>query len=310
MSIIAFEPPKAHNNKLTRDHFWAEPKLDGVRAIVHLHPEEGIVITTRRLNKDGIYTRLQDKLPQFRDDPILNEIAAAGYTILDGELIFPGKKAQDIMSVVGAKPPTAIGLQQAHGWAKLALFDIAYYGGIDVRRNSLQGRKELLTELHSRYQPPAFLVAHTDLNLRPGTLEAERALFMDRCLEAGYEGMVLKNPFAPYTSTQWRKLKAMEAVDLVVAGITPGLGKYSGQIGALAMQWPDGTFACNVAPGSDADRAWLTDRLWGKSPAEIRALDWWVEVECQEVTRDRSLRHPRIKRWRPDLSSATKEDTK
>ena len=47
MPLDEFDPPKAHTTKIGRGHSWAEPKLDGVRALVHLHPEDGIVITTR-----------------------------------------------------------------------------------------------------------------------------------------------------------------------------------------------------------------------------------------------------------------------
>lgn len=306
MTLIQFDPPKAHPNKVTGSHRWAEPKLDGVRVLVHLHPTEGVVITTRRKNKDGQYTQLQDKLPHLRDSSSFVLSAGAHYTILDGELVLPKGKAKDVMSIVGAHPATAIAFQRARGEAQLALFDCPRYQDVDMSGAPLRERKEALTMLHHELPaPPFMLVAHSWIN---DPYDESRAAYVQRCFAAGFEGAMWKVPSAPYFGTSWRKVKASETHDLQVVGYTWGEGKYEGQIGALTCYWPDGTHACNVAPGSDADRAQLTRQLTGKSQSEIILMQLWVEVGCQEVTRDRSLRHPRIVKWRPDLAANAKGD--
>ena len=303
MTLIQFDPPKAHGNKITQDHYWVEPKLDGIRAIVHIHPEHGIVITTRRKNLQGEYSQLQDKLPHLRDNKGLEMFALGGYTILDAELVLPGKKAADMMSIVGADPALAINYQKTNGAAKLALFDCVRDRDADLTNFALSDRKEILEHIVANFEIPGLLVKHT---LLTGDLVQGRSDYMERCLAAGYEGMMLKNPGAPYHSTQWRKQKERETHDLQVVGWQPGKGKYSGMIGALVVAWPNGRTACAVAPGSDSDRARLSDQLMPLDEGQIRVMDLWVEVECQEVTPDQSLRHPRIVGWRKDLSLYSK----
>ena len=305
--LLEFDPPKAHANKVTPRHCWAEPKLDGVRAIVHLHPSYGVVITTRRRNKDGNYTQLQDKVPHIRDNATLQEMAIHGYTILDTELIVTsaaGSKVNSVMSIVGASPANAIAHQERHGRAKLAYFDMPRLQDEDLTELQLDTRKYRLEGLHHEFALPGLLVKHTILQGVPNEARAE---YLERCLRAGYEGAMWKDPYGRYHGTSWRKEKVRVTHDLRVCGWELGQGKYAGLIGALKLEWPSGAAACQVSPGTDADRVSLSEQLIPLTEAEVRALELWVEVEAQELTASGSLRHPRIVRWRPDLASNAKE---
>jgi DNA ligase-1 len=72
--------------------------------------------------------------------------------------------------------------------------------------------------------------------------------------EKGYEGAVLKNlkgEWADKTSTDQIKMKAEYECDLVVVGVNPGTGKYSGGIGSLDCESSDGFLKVNI-PGLTA----------------------------------------------------------
>ena len=112
--LIVFEPAKAYDRVGSYKgddvinsprHVIIEPKLDGVRAIVHCTPE-GVFITTRRKNKAGQYSQFQDNVPHLRDHLLLTQLGQEGYTIFDAEVIAPvdDDTLATTMGIVGAHP--------------------------------------------------------------------------------------------------------------------------------------------------------------------------------------------------------------
>ena len=117
------------------------------------------------------------------------------------------------------------------------------------------------------------------------------------CLNAGYEGVVVKPLEYEYVnkrSFDWMKLKAINTVDARIVDIFEGTGKYSSSAGGVIIQMPDSEVLVRVGSGfSDEQR----DHIYADPDMFIGRM---IEVKYHEVTPDGSLRHPRFYRWRDD----------
>jgi DNA ligase 4 len=150
--IIPIEPMAAKeplnedelHNMLNSEFFYAEEKLDGVRATLHIR-KEGLRLFSRRISKKtDWYAENSDNLPHIRDleyDPRLEG------TILDGELRIEGGDFKDISSVMNCLPQEAIKRQETLGKVVFHAFDIIYYRGIYLAKMPLYKRKELLSNV-------------------------------------------------------------------------------------------------------------------------------------------------------------------
>jgi ATP-dependent DNA ligase len=111
----------------------------------------------------------------------------------------------------------------------------------------------------------------------------------------GLEGVILKDPMSPYIGGNrryWKKLKHEDTADGFIVGYQDGKGKYAGMVGAVLIgQYRNGEVVqvTKISGMEDAVRAKLSPRDIGKV----------VEFEFTERT-DKSYRHPRWFRWRPD----------
>ena len=310
MALKAFEPPKAYEPKdvdtlLSLKHSILEPKLDGVRGIIHCTPT-GVFILSRRVNKDGEYSQFQDNVPHLRDHPTLVTLGKAGYTVIDSEILAPvdDDTLGKTMSIIGAKPEKAIATQAEIGNAYASIFDVVHYKGKDLTKETWSERYKVLQTIPvSEYLKRVAHQTSTDIDKRR-EIAAEY-------LAAGYEGVVLKNPDAEYfASRAWLKHKERTTIDAQVIGWVEGKGKYIANVGALKTALLDKDnklqFLCTVAPGTDAKRKQLYDQFIKLSDEQIVALNLIVEIEGQQMTKDKSIRHPRILRYREDRSKPNK----
>lgn len=321
--LIEFDPPKAHDTyrglsgmDLTQsaDHVWIEPKLDGARAIVHCTPT-GVVITSRRRNKAGEFNQFQDNIPHIKNAPILVELGKVGYTIFDGEIIMPSDtdSLALTMSVVGAKPETAIATQELKGKAKFVVFDVHTFKGAPLFGTSFNFRRKTLEDFF-------FCAHHFDyIELIKGfymTTVQSKVDLVNHFLTRGFEGAVLKNPQAGYfDSRAWLKVKQKLSIDCLVTGFESGVpgGKYEGTIGALKLSVLNSESGelqeiALAIPGDDTTRSLIYQELWNLDSDRILELDIICEVEAQLITKDGRLRHPRISSFRPDLSQPNRVD--
>ncbi len=312
VELIEFDVPKAHDEVgpyhgldviESRRHTWAEPKLDGARALVHLTPN-GVFITSRRREKTGQFKRFQDNVPHLRDNPQFKDIGMHGYTILDGEIIVPkeGDTLAATMSVVGALPDYAILAQSRLGLAHLHLFDIVYADGEDVSRLPLARRSAILQDI------PTNDYIHIVPYYEVKTPEEKKAI-LDILWGEGYEGMVLKDPEAAYKASRaWLKVKQRVTLDCLIVDWKPGATgtKYENTLGSLTIAVRDAQgslrVVADVIPGDDETRDRLYKHYKHMSREEIVSEKKIVEVVAQLVTKDGALRHPRILRWREDRS--------
>lgn len=316
-TIKDFEPVKAYDTQgkfsgrnviLSPRHSWIEPKLDGVRALVHCTPE-GVYITSRRRDASGAFRQYQDNVPHLRDHPILLELGEEGYTILDGEIIMTDQGSGTLaatMSVAGGLPDSAIRAQQVHGEARLVIFDIPWWNGNDLEGHALRDRKGLIADIGFNNYAHLFAIrTHEDVELG----DTRESLLQDYLME-GYEGIVLKDPNSRYRDTRaWLKLKDEVSLDVQVVGWEKGRagGKWAESLGALLCAVVDSrtnelTDVCDVMPGDDVARERLHSQLNGMTNDEITDQHLIVEIKGQCWTPDGKIRHPRIVAWRPDRS--------
>lgn len=146
--------------------------------------------------------------------------------------------------------------------------------------------------------------------------------------KAGLEGLVLKDPNAPYRRgkrTGWWKMKPNETVDGTVTGLvwgTPGLeneGKVigfevlleSGHVvnacGLTKAQMEEFTGeAMTVYFGTIPSKQWPDPEVLQSSQVNPY-VGWSVEVACMESFKDGSLRHPTFHRFRGIADPLNKE---
>jgi DNA ligase-1 len=120
-------------------------------------------------------------------------------------------------------------------------------------------------------------------------------------IEGGYEGIMIKDPLAPYEckrSHAWLKLKPFIEVSLEVQGVEEGTGRNEGRLGALICSGDDGGRFIQVNCGSgftDNDRI----DYWTNRNTLFGAM---VEVRADAITQNQdgtySLRFPRFLRFR------------
>lgn len=90
----------------------------------------------------------------------------------------------------------------------------------------------------------------------------EAVALAKKYIAKGFEGIILKNPNAPWEAKRSKhclKVKAVRQADLEVVEFVEGTGKYTGKLGAVVCKSVDGLLQVNVGTGfSDAQR----ETLW------------------------------------------------
>jgi len=277
-----------HEKKITGVRL-IEPKLDGVRCITIVNYEARTVVQ---------YTRNGKILENFShiSDSLLANIDDLGRSfVLDGEVV--SSSFQSLMKQVHRKDD--VKAQDA----RLMLFDIIPLSEFQ-KGKSVMGQKRrtaLLKTLKPIFNKceniDVINQIEIDLNSYVGELQFKE--FNKEAIENGFEGIMIKDPNAPYEckrSTSWLKQKPFIEVSLTVLETEEGTGRNEGKMGALVCEGTeDGKLIkVNVGSGfSDEDR----DEFWScKVDGQV------VEVRADAITQNQdgtySLRFPRFLRFR------------
>jgi DNA ligase-1 len=272
-------------------------KLDGVRVVSILDKETGRVTQMMRSGK------INENFGAIREalERLIPELPCS--VALDGEVI--STSFQDLMTQVNRKGADTQS-------ARLALFDMVpltdFQNGYCAMRQS--DRHSVLSALETS----GLLKQHTDSlvyvipkrSVDLSTQEGKDAFaqFNREAIEAGYEGIMIKDPEAPYEGRRtfsWLKMKPFIEVSLAVTAVEEGdaEGKYLGKMGALVCEGVDDgrKIVVNVGSGfTDAQR----EEFWERREELIGMI---AEVRADVITKDRtsdvfSLRFPRFKGWR------------
>jgi len=208
-----------------------EWKFDGARVQIHKNGND-IKIYSRKL--EDVTSSLPDLVKSIQSNVFASSI------ILDGEAVAIGKDKrpmafQEVLRRLRRKydiSTTAIEIP-----LHLNLFDILYLNGESLIDIPLVDRRKKLEEACDKS-----IVASQTQTKDPGIIEN----IYKEALQAGHEGVMLKNPGSLYSpgkrGKNWLKLKPiMETLDLVVIGGEWGEGRRTKFIGSylLACRDPD-----------------------------------------------------------------------
>lgn len=270
---------------------YIEVKLDGVRVITIVYPNGQVDQFSRNgnelVNFPHIKTQIAQVVGQFTDP-----------MVLDGEVM--SASFQDLMTQVNRKSDV-----QTND-AVLHLFDIIplanfEQGGWDKTQTE---RSELVYKWHktnAAVLPNVGVVGHelVDLDTPEGSSRYKEINLA--AIAGGYEGIMLKDPNAPYEvkrSTAWLKLKPYIEVSLTVVGFEEGTGKNVGRLGAFVCEGEDDgkRIVVNVGSGfSDEQRI----AFWA---SREKILGDIAEVRADAITQNQdgtySLRFPRFRHFR------------
>jgi DNA ligase-1 len=287
------------------DRSSVEWKLDGIRIQIHRRDDE-VRVYTRNLN-DITYA-----LPGIVRAVRLLPVTQA---VLDGEALWmqdhgPAAFQDTVAQIDESAPPEGI---------VTFLFDLLHVDGDDLLDAPLEERAARLAEIAPQLKIPSVITSEPQ--------EAERML--DEALEAGHEGIVVKDASSAYSAGRrgkaWRKVKPVRTYDLVVLGAEWGHGRRRGWLSNLHLGARDPAGGEFVMVGkcfkglTDELLEWQTQELLARE-TERRGIAVLVRPELvveialdgvQSSTRYAggvALRFARVKRYRPD-KSATEADT-
>lgn len=279
-----------HENKVAGKKF-IEVKLDGVRVITIVHPDGRVNMFSRNGKEFVNFPHIADQFVAIADT-LLEP------WVFDGEIM--SSSFQDLMKQVHRKSDV-----QAED-AVLHLFDciplVHFEKG--VWNATQEFRSNHLTEFmlhHQNALPNVTMVGQELVDLDSEAGQSKYKEINALAIEGGYEGIMIKDPEAPYEckrSYAWLKLKPFIEVSLEVQGVEEGTGRNEGRLGALICAGDDGGKYIKVNCGSgfsDSDR----DEYWANRNSLFGAV---VEVRADAITQNQdgtySLRFPRFLRFR------------
>lgn len=232
-----------------------EWKFDGARVQIHKDGAK-VRIFSRRLEN------VTASLPEITK-AILKDVHAKS-AILDGEAVAIGETGRP-----RAFQEILRRLRRKYNVEKLAaeiplhlfLFDLIYLDGQSIIGLPLSERRKLLVKIAGS------LVADQVVSDKPETAEE----IYRKALDAGHEGILLKNPSSIYApgkrGKNWLKIKPiMETLDLVVIGAKWGEGRRATFLGSYRL-------ACREPETGDLlDVGWVATGITDEALAELTEI--------------------------------------
>jgi DNA ligase-1 len=161
---------------------------------------------------------------------------------LDGELWSGRGEFEKIQSITSQDAPH-------QGWRQITyhVFEVPHASG------ALAERLQRITAYLSRHQGTKIRVVPQE-RCRDGE---HLQTYLEQVVAQGGEGLVLRNPSAPYESGRVAnalKVKTFDDMEGEVVGYRPGKGKYAGVVGALQIELESGQRFFVGSGLSDSDR--------------------------------------------------------
>lgn len=269
---------KQYSSKRASFPKWAEPKIDGIRALAVCKSNGSVTI----------YSRQGKVLTNFPN--ITKSLTELGIRdkVLDGEV--SGVTYDSVMNVAMRKT----GLNDRH--LTFVVFDILSvdeFESKDCKTPLSERRTNLLSQVLGNHLPKSGFI-----DVIPGKLvtsDQEMDEYYLECIQKGFEGIMIKDPESVYEfkrTNNWQKLKPEETYDGTIVGFYEGAGRLEGSLGGIRLEI-DGVVT-EIGSGFSDD---LRQSIWNN---QNTFLGKWVEVVGQEKTKSGAIRFPRFKRFRED----------
>lgn len=285
----------ANHEKKVKGKKLIDVKYDGVRILTILYPN-GYVTQCSRNGKEFV------NFPQIRNQFSQMAKYISEPYVFDGEIM--GANFQELMKQLYRKDNVVTDDSVLYLFDMIPLKD--FQKGICHIPQS-----ERLNNLQEWYDNNIFLALANfiqvvkqeliDFDTIEGQVKFKQ--LNETAINAGFEGIMIKDPDAPYElkrSTAWLKKKPVISVDLFVKNVAEGTGKYEGMMGALLCEGVDSGRTIVVSCGSgftDEQR----QEFWDNKDDVIGQM---VEILADAITQDQtgtfSLRFPRFKCFRDD----------
>jgi DNA ligase 1 len=305
LPMLASTAPSAEEAVAAFELASVEWKLDGIRIQVHRRGDE-VRVYTRNLND------ITHALPGIVQAVRRLTLRQA---VFDGEALWmrdhgPATFQETVSRIDSEAPPEGIAT---------FLFDLLHADGEDLLDAPLEERAARLEAIAGELTIPRRVTADP----------AEGGRMLDEALEAGHEGIVVKDAASPYSAGRrgksWLKVKPVRTYDLVVLGAEWGHGRRHGRLSNLHLGARDPRTGEFVMVGktfkglTDELLEWQTKELLERERARhgIAVLvrpELVVEIALDGVQSSTrypggvALRFARVKRYRPD-KGAEEADT-
>lgn len=206
-----------------------QPKLDGIRLVL---TKDGMmsrngkpILSAPHIHKAALASGIFDKYPDL---------------ILDGEL-YCHDLNQDfnrIISLVRKSKPTKEDLEESKQFIQLWCYDVPSYPGTNAERDDF--RQQLFTLFLGRedIRQNFRYVESTWCNS-----EAEVDAQLERNLEAGYEGAIIRLPEGMYENRRSKSLlkyKKFQDEEFLIEDLEEGRGNLAGKVGRVICQTKEG----------------------------------------------------------------------
>jgi len=222
-----------------------QPKLNGVRA-----KWDGKTLTSRQGK-----TWRRETLPHIFEK--LERFSAENPgVVLDAELYAHGLSLQEIIKRVAVHRNV---FHKDH-------LDIDFHAFDIISDDDTESRQITLSQIYQPWTAVCKVETRKDVEI-----------WLNRFCEAGFEGLMLRQYHCPYRSGRTEmliKVKPWKYGKGVVAGFTPGEGKYKGMLGAIIVKAENIEF--RVSGGlTDEDRinVWRDNKLYLGKPISYRYRD-------------------------------------
>jgi DNA ligase-1 len=272
-----------------------EVKLDGVRVITIVRNDGRVDMFSRNGKELANFPHIAEQI---------SKVVKAKSTSKDMDLVLDGEimssSFQDLMKQVHRKDNVEAGdaILNLFDVLPLADFEKGIYDKDQTTRSSMV---KFWVEQNQDLLPNVTYVANELVDLDTIKGQARFKMINTQAVAGGYEGIMIKDPEAPYEckrSVAWLKLKPFIEVSLEVKSLEEGTGRNIGRLGALVCEGVDDgkSIKVNVGSGfSDRDR----DTFWNSNSKVIGQI---VEVRADAVTQNQdgsfSLRFPRFVKFR------------
>ena len=270
-----------HQDKVEGKHFYLTEKLDGIRCVAKVTPDEVKLFSRQGVPIEGLYNIEEELLAAAKK---LNKSF-----VVDGELLVFDRK--DIPSKEQYKRTTMIVRKEGKkNGIKYNVFDILDYHAFENRCCEMpyyQRRQRLETYFPDReyvYVKPLPILYHGS-----DTSEILHHLNVQRALD--HEGVMINLADEPYQFTRTNallKVKVMQDCDLEIIGVQEGQGRFAGTLGALIVDYKGTPVGVGSGLSDEMRRS-----IWANPDAYIgRVATIQYFEETQDASGKPSIRFP------------------
>lgn len=265
-----------------------EIKLDGYRTLAEIKDKKVLLKTRSGLDWSDRYPSIEKELKKLK----IQE------AILDGEVVALDEQGHSSFAALQES------LKKETDGLIYYVFDLLYLNGQDLRKESLEIRKQVLKKL---IEPLSEDKIRFSAHVR-----AQGDELYERACKDGLEGIVSKNRMAPYRSGrhgEWLKIKCSKRQELIIGGYTDPQGSRE-SFGALLMGVYDKGKLRYVGRVGTGFGNGLLEELYEKfskietkespfeisSPKDSSKIHWVkpklvAEIEFSNWTQGQNLRH-------------------